>query len=88
MFRVEYHMERFSDKLGHSFVTPCCGGQATPRIIGEMETYDKALGLVYRDLECIYPYPDMVKVVMRRGELVAFLKEDPLVEQHYTIKKC
>jgi hypothetical protein len=88
IFKVEHHMERFSNQFGHKSIGPCGGGRVIPQSIGEAETYDKALDIVYDHIASIYPYQDMVKVLVRRGELVAYLREDPVVEQHYTIEKC
>lgn len=85
MFKVYYHMERFSKVLGHKWVGPCSTEHVEPEYLGEAESYNEALDLAYKHLWTIYPYKDMVKTVIRRGELVAYLKEDPMIEQHYAI---
>ena len=85
MFVINYHMERFSNKLGHRYVGTLADTYVVPEEIGRSETYNDALNIVYDHLYTIYPYRDLVKVEMRRGELVGYLKDDPIVEQHYKI---
>jgi len=85
MFVVEYHMERFSNKLGHKYVGALVDDYVYPEEIGRKDTYDDALGIAYDHLYTMFPLKDMVKVEMRRGELVGFLKDSPQIENHYKI---
>ena len=85
MFVVEYHMERFSNKLGHKYVGSLADDFVQPEEIGRKETYNDALGIAYDHLYTMFPLKDMVEVEMRRGELVGFLKDSPSIENHYKI---
>lgn len=85
MFVVEYHMERFSNALGHKYIGSLADDYVHPEEIGRAEIYNDALQIAYNHLYTTFPYKHMVKVEMRRGELVGYLKDSPLVENHYKI---
>jgi len=85
MFEVEYHMEMFHNELGHKWVGSVCDKHVDSEVIGRGASYNEALDIAYSHLYHLYPYKDLVKVEMRRGELVGFLKNAPVVENHYKI---
>lgn len=87
MFIVDYHMEHFSNKLGHKYVGSLADDYVYPEEIGRAETYNDALHIAYDHLYTMFPYKNMVKVEMRHGELVGYLKDDPVIENHYKIVK-